>query len=253
MLQPKVSRHFHRVDSTNSALLRDLSGPQPPPPGTVYTAAFQTAGRGQGRAVWHGSAGDNLALSIYLAPDRLAVDRIFSLTAFTALAVRATIASCVRAPTAVRIKWPNDVYVNDRKIAGILIQNALRGSRVQSSVIGVGLNVNESCFPPELQTTATSLRELTDTVLEVNEVLGRLLDAFVRHYPLLAADRYFDLLAAYHEHLYRYRETGRYRQVREETEFEARLDGVAPDGRLLLTLPDGSKQRFANKEVVFLP
>ncbi|MEM9529204.1 MAG: biotin--[acetyl-CoA-carboxylase] ligase, partial [Bacteroidota bacterium] len=136
-LFPKVARRYESIASTNEAAVTAINAGEALVPGTVFWADDQTAGRGQGENRWHSSPNTNLALSIICYPDHLTVDRLFSLTQVAAIAVAATITTHLPAEQAsrVRIKWPNDIYVGDRKIAGILVQNGLRGNRVVWSVI----------------------------------------------------------------------------------------------------------------------
>ena len=149
--------------STNALAVAAVNGPAPPANGAVFVARSQTAGRGQGANTWHASPGRNISLSVVAYPGHLPLGRLFALNQVVALAVARTLRALLppELRTGVLVKYPNDVYVNDRKIAGILIQNGLRGSRLAWSVIGIGLNVNENDFPETLRATATSLRQLT--------------------------------------------------------------------------------------------
>ncbi|WP_116125812.1 biotin--[acetyl-CoA-carboxylase] ligase [Lewinella sp. IMCC34183] len=252
MLTPKVARRFARVDSTNAALLRDL-GLQPDlPSGTVYLTRDQSAGRGQGSNGWHATPGDNLTLSALFRPADLSADRIFALTRATALAVADVVLELAPAAAAdVRIKWPNDVYVGDRKVAGILIQNGLRGSRVSWSVIGIGLNVNEQHFPPELRSTATALHELHGAPLDTDGVLERLLTYLGRRLDTLDAGRFAELQAPYHDRLYLRDRPHTFLRVADDVRFRATVRGVDADGQLVLEHPDGRRETFTLQSLRF--
>lgn len=222
--------------------------------GAVFITDDQSAGRGQGKNHWHATPGDNLTLSILVRPDHLAVDHLFVLNQFVSLALATAIEQLLPARLAatVRIKWPNDIYVGDRKIAGILIQNGLRGSRIQWSVIGIGLNVNENSFPPELAHSATSLRILTGTPVALEPVLQVLFAEFTRLYPLTSGSEQGQLAAAYHANLYRLEEWAVYREVATAREFRGRIAGVTGAGRLRVQLADGTVPSFDLQSLRFV-
>lgn len=155
--------------------------------GAVYLADAQTAGRGRGGHTWHSPAGENLYLSIVVRP-HVAPTAIAPITLAVGVAVGRVVAQAVegRSLTAserVTLKWPNDVYVDGLKIAGVLVEGQLRGERVASLVAGIGLNVKTRSFPPDLTKTATSLalagasdldraRVVAALVAEVGRVVG---------------------------------------------------------------------------------
>lgn len=134
------------VDSTNSyasALLKNVK----PPEGTVIRANLQTAGRGQRSKTWQASRGLNITLSAILYPDFLAVQNQHFLYKIAALACYDTIAEILdTGQFDIKIKWPNDILVNRQKLCGILIENNLIDNQIQSSFIGIGLNVNQTEF-----------------------------------------------------------------------------------------------------------
>lgn len=253
-LFPKVACHYELTDGTNAAAMRAIAGEAPPPPGAVYLADAQSAGRGQGTNNWYATPNDNLTLSLVVYPDHLAVDRLFALTQLSGLAVAETVAHFLPASLAatVRLKWPNDVYVGDRKIAGILVQNGLRGSAVSWSVLGIGLNVNESNFPPELAATATSLRMLTDTEVDKKAVLDFLLVRLAANYTFTDPARIQALGQAYHRLLYRLNSPGRYLNVETGERFVAVVRGVNAAGQLRLEVAGGGEQVFSLREVRFV-
>ncbi len=114
----------------------------------VLDVAHQTAGRGQQGNSWYASEGLNLLPSFLVRFPRLFAPMVWALSELTALAVWHTVSSFLEDPTELRIKWPNDIYYKNRKLAGILIGHSLASKRVDFSVIGIGLNVNEANFPP---------------------------------------------------------------------------------------------------------
>lgn len=133
--------------------------------GAVYVAREQTQGRGRRGNPWWAAAGDNLTFSVLLRP-RLPAAKVHSLPLVVGLAVREVVAQRLGAALAlhappVLLKWPNDVWVGARKIAGVLVESRLRGDEVSAAIVGIGLNVHTLVFPEELMGQATSLaREL---------------------------------------------------------------------------------------------
>lgn len=220
--------------------------------GAVFTTDAQPAGRGQGENRWHSSPAENLTLSAFLEPDHLSVDDLFRLTEIAALAVADTIADFLPPDLAarVRVKWPNDVYVGHRKIAGILIQNGLRGERIGWSVLGIGLNVNERSFPPELADRATSLHLLTGTPADRAAVLRSLFSHLRTHYlASRSAIGQLRLAAAYHDRLYLRGQTVTFRETASGIRFRAEVIGVTPEGRLRLRGAEGVGE-YALREIV---
>lgn len=126
------------------------------PHGATFIADAQTAGRGRGGHAWHSPPGENLYLSIVLRP-AVAAAEVASVTLAVGLAVARVVARTVEGLSEVALKWPNDVFAGGRKIAGVLVEGQLRGDRVASLVVGIGLNVRTRAFPAEIGRRATSL------------------------------------------------------------------------------------------------
>lgn len=154
--------------------------------GSVVMAERQSAGRGQRGNRWESPAGLNLMFSVVLRPDFLEAENQFYISKIIALAVTDALVSSGAQP---RIKWPNDIYIGDRKAAGILIENDLTGPMISRSIAGIGMNVNQTKFDP-------SLPNPTSLAL----ALGRETDRaglFKRFYVMLS-QRYEQLLDARH-------------------------------------------------------
>jgi BirA family transcriptional regulator, biotin operon repressor / biotin---[acetyl-CoA-carboxylase] ligase len=135
------------VDSTNKYAYHLLHG-RKVIDGTVILADFQTHGKGQGKNSWHSEAGLNLLCSVILYPDFLLTERQFYLSMCASNAM----IDLLRAYQCnAQIKWPNDIMVNGQKIAGLLIENIIQGRHIHAAIIGIGINVNQTAFPPELQ------------------------------------------------------------------------------------------------------
>ena len=143
---------------------------------SVLAAREQTAGRGQGAHTWHSTPGMNLTFSLLFRPAALSSADILLITCGTTLGIRDyLLGHGVRA----RIKWPNDIWVGDRKICGILIENKLDGSAVSESIIGIGFNLNETDWPQDLP-NPVSLSQLTGLSYSPGEELERLVKEICR-------------------------------------------------------------------------
>ena len=211
----------------------------------LVTAQFQQGGRGQGGNSWESQAGKNLLFSLLTHPDWLAVRSQFVLSRAMALAVSGALSAYVQG---VRIKWPNDIYVNDRKICGILIENRLLGGRIKDCVLGVGVNINQRVFLSDAP-NPVSLCQLTGREEDPEKVLQSILKAFEKHYESLQSGGYAAVSAAYHAMLYRGKGFWPYRD--KGGRFEAAVVEVEDDGHIVLRDKAGIFRRYAFKEVEF--
>jgi BirA family biotin operon repressor/biotin-[acetyl-CoA-carboxylase] ligase len=200
--------------------------------GAVILAHEQTEGRGQRGRTWTSAPGLDLTLSIVMAPPRLRADAQFVLSKLAALAVHDTVRAHI--PGDVRIKWPNDVLVERRKVAGILIQNELTGDRVAWSIIGIGINVNSSVFDESLAATSLALEAGGHVDLPV--VLDDLLARFKKYWDdWCGGGQAWE--ATYSERLW---SRGRWVDMFLDGEpVLARPMDVDPLGRLVVELEDG--------------
>jgi BirA family biotin operon repressor/biotin-[acetyl-CoA-carboxylase] ligase len=242
-----VARHFAEIDSTNLYAV-ELLAKTKPSEGTVISADFQQAGRGQIGSNWYSSRGKNLLLSLIWYPRWLLAREQFSLSQAMALAVADTAATFC--PGRVEVKWPNDVYLNGRKIAGTLIQNSLSGSHLQWSVVGIGLNVNEMSFPADLP-NAASLAQACGHPLDLEAVRQGLLVNLEKRYLSLKANS-ARIRADYLQKLYQYQSWHTYRDLRKQQFFRGQIIGVEKSGKLAIQSELGSVEYFDLKEVGFL-
>ncbi len=151
---------------------------------SVVAAIRQTAGRGQGDHTWTSAPGENLTFTLLLtfppcAP--VGSDEILRITEVVTYALRRYL---LGKGVETRIKWPNDIYVGEKKICGILIENILQGKQVSASIIGIGLNLNQTHFPADIP-NPVSLRELTGQVYDIRKELCRLHAALKKSAALL--------------------------------------------------------------------
>ncbi len=209
----------------------------------LITARHQRAGRGRGTNRWHSAAGDDLLFSLLWYPSRLPVAQQFALSMAAALATARLISTFTGN---VSVKWPNDILVAGRKIAGILIETTISRGLTDTAVIGAGINVNGTDFPPSLP-TAISLRMVTGKRHDTGELLTTI-TGLLRDYLQKAEKGGVEALQEEYESiLYGRGEESSFRT--EKGEITAIIQGIDPWGRLLLTLPDGTTHPFGMEEV----
>jgi BirA family biotin operon repressor/biotin-[acetyl-CoA-carboxylase] ligase len=244
--------HIDETDSTNRWLHNEFSagklevycresGSLPSVNSVVVVTDYQTAGRGCGTNTWESERGKNLLFSIMMHPTDIAANEQFRITEIVSVALCQTLQAYIK--NKVEIKWPNDIYVGDRKICGILIENRLQGNTIKESIIGIGVNVNQTEFKSDAP-NPVSIRQLTGNETDLEELLQAFLHAFdvTSHSKTTCFD--------YKSMLYR---RGKYANYEDKTScFTATLTDVLSDGRLLLVDKDGQKRLYAFKEVQFV-
>lgn len=214
---------------------------------SVVTARCQSEGRGQRGNRWVAGPGENLTFSVLLKlPEgRLEARRQMRLTALATVALRECLREDYGIPAV--IKWPNDIYVRDRKICGMLIENGLTGHWITHSILGIGLNVNQTAWDPSLL-NPTSMRRVTGQSYDLDEVLRRFLGRLQERLPDLTEE---SLWQDYTDGLYRAGERYPWSDVFGRI-FYGTIKGVRKDGRLEILCDDGILRRFAFKEVQYV-
>lgn len=212
--------------------------------GCVVITDQQTKGRGQRGNNWEAEPDKNITLSLILKPGFLNVSQQFYLTVCVSLAVLDAIQELV--PNPVKIKWPNDILAEDKKLSGILIENSISGHSIQHSVVGIGLNVNQKKFS---YPKATSLALLTATDHDRVFITEQLLEHIEKRYLELKSGRLAKLKYDYLQHLYRYQEMHLFRINHQE--IAAKIIGVDETG--LLAVQVGEKLQYFNfKEIAYV-
>ena len=235
------------VDSTNDFLKRMVSNSEPLPEGTVIMADNQYAGRGQQQNTWSAEPGKNLTFSIYLSPKFLPLDKQF----FLNMAVSNGLYNALSSLKGIfpKNKWPNDVYIENRKLGGVLIENIVAGSTIKATIVGIGINVNQRNFSTELTEKATSVYQFLQHDVNLIKLLDELCSQIEQQYLILRAGNYTYLKNVYVSNLYRYRQPGLFRQNGET--FEGMVVDVTDTGQLVLKVDNGL--RYYNfKEIEFL-
>ena len=214
--------------------------------GVVVAARNQTKGRGQRGNLWKSESGKNLLFSVLLTPKFLAVEQQFLISKISALAVTDLLSEIM---SNVTIKWPNDIYVKGNKIAGILIENSFSSATLDTTIVGIGLNVNQDVFSDDLPNPTSLLLELGAS-FSIADLLNRFCSHFELRYRQLQAGNIEQIAAEYFSKLYR--NTGFSRYLSKGEEFDARIVDVKDTGMLILETKKGELKEFAFKEVSFM-
>ncbi|MDE7128539.1 MAG: biotin--[acetyl-CoA-carboxylase] ligase [Bacteroidales bacterium] len=247
-----MERKYHilwhdTIDSTNSEAIRRLTEIDNM---SVIAARCQTSGRGQRGNRWSSMPSENLTFSIVIRPGQDGIPKIsardqFRISEITTIALTGYLkANGLEA----RIKWPNDIYCGDRKICGILIEHSIRDGYVTSSVIGIGLNLNQTSFPPELP-NPVSMKSLTGKSYSPGKELERFMEYFSR---LACRADCPQLEEEYLQQMYRKDEKHMYTDIVGGTEFPGIIRGIAGDACLAMEMPDGNIRKFAFKEIGYI-
>jgi BirA family biotin operon repressor/biotin-[acetyl-CoA-carboxylase] ligase len=235
--------HEHaRLASTNAEALRragELGDRH------VIIARQQESGRGQGSNRWESEPGKNITMTVAFRPREMPAGEQFAISMAVALGTRDLVARYAGGST---VKWPNDVYVGDRKIAGILIEHVVAGDRLSISLCGVGLNVNQTRFTSDAP-NPVSLAMLLGRELPLEGVLEGLLESIDARYR--SVDDPLALRRDYLACLYRGTGLGEWEDARGR--FTATIEGVDRHGQLLLRDESGRTRRYGFKEVWRVP
>ena len=259
--------YIDQTDSTNSLMQRLLKGEEQEYAAClkediplIYTT-YQTAGRGQTGNGWESERGKNLLLSYLLREPEVNISEMFLLNVIAAVAAHRTIAewlSFEQRPM-LSIKWPNDIYIGNRKIAGILVENSLSGTKIQHSIAGIGINVNQEQWVSGAP-NPVSIKQLTGVKADIDAIVKRFkhkLETNLSWNPV-------QLLNYYRVHQYRC--NGYWPFVEREVstaptmnataevegQFMAKIEGFLPTGELLLRDQQGNQRKYHFKQVRYV-
>ncbi|MDY6121968.1 MAG: biotin--[acetyl-CoA-carboxylase] ligase [Porphyromonas sp.] len=247
---PHELLRFVSLPSTNS-YLRELlvEGGSLCSPTTVVAQA-QPQGRGQQGNTWYTPDGQNLTLTTYLRPHTLHPSEQFAVSELAALSAFDTVSPYLPQPEALRIKWPNDLYYQDNKLGGILIEHSITASLIDHSLIGIGINVNEESFPNSLP-NPVSVRQIVGYELPIEELLKRYCALIDSSLPLLdTPDGRDQLHRSYVARLYR--RDGYHLYTSQGRTFRARIEDVLPSGLISLVDEGGVRTTYAFKQLQFV-
>lgn len=233
------------VSSTNSyasQLLRDGVVAE----GTVVSTLFQTAGRGQSKNRWESEYGSNLLFSMVLFPTLIRPEDQFSISIAVSLGIKDTLSKYI---DSVKIKWPNDIYAGNDKIAGILIENAISGETIMHTVAGIGLNVNQQEFFSDAP-NPVSIKMITGKEWDTASLLGELRESIYRRYKELLKGGREVMDGDYQRSLWRLGEWHRYRA--ETRGFTGMITGTSRSGCLMIRDESGTINEYAFREIEYL-
>ncbi len=236
--------YCEKVSST-SVEAAEMIAANSAPGGTVIYAGVQTSGKGQRGNTWISEAGKNLTLSVILYPDFLEAARQFMVSKVISLAISELLDQY---SDSISIKWPNDIYHKDDKIAGILIEYSLVGNKIQSCIAGAGININQVNFPPGLP-NPVSLKIINKHDYDTVELLSYFCRICDKWYSRLTGGSFEEINKQYQERLYRLNKTSDFmihgRTVR------GTIQGVDNYGRIIIMKDDGNTGIYGFNEIKF--
>ena len=232
------------INSTNDWLMMRISN-QKFHEGTVVLASIQTNGKGQRGSQWFSQPYKALTFSVLLKPSFLSPIHAFDLSICVALALSD---SLNKLRSGFKIKWPNDIYFEDKKIAGVLIENQMNRSVYQNAVVGIGLNVNELHFD-ELS-NAISLKQIIGIEFPVEKVMEHICESLEARYLMLRSGHFKDLKNAYMSNLYGLNQVQSF--MVDNKKLNGKIIDVLRNGFLQIELMDGKIRDYDIKEIKFL-
>jgi BirA family biotin operon repressor/biotin-[acetyl-CoA-carboxylase] ligase len=236
---------LNEVDSTNNYAnqqIRDNGVAE----GTVFLAYSQIAGRGQQKNTWESAPGQNLVFSIVLNPDFLEIRDQFMLSKIVSLGIYHSMNKYV---DGLKVKWPNDIYVGNLKLGGVLIENSVMNGLIKYSVIGIGINVNQDAFFSNAP-NPVSLKMLTKNHFDIDILLSEILSEIDKYYKLLKSGNFLSINLEFESVLFRLHEKHFYRTNNEI--FEGEICGVNEIGQLIIKNNNDDFLEFHLKEVEFM-
>lgn len=249
----KNHKHYTQTTSTNT-LMREMLQENPNLPAfSVVSAGFQTQGRGQRQNVWESEQDKNLLFSLLIRPQTIPATKAFVVSQIVSVAIANILSKYVKN---IAIKWPNDIYCGDKKICGILIENSLMGNNLNTSIVGVGININQTEFSPFLP-NPTSLAILTKQTYCLQDILKEVVGEIEQQYACYISSGEEQIDALYHSLLYRRNTISKFKIHNTsysggENIEEATIIGVEPNGCLKLKHADDTIHSYAFKEVEYI-
>lgn len=238
--------HFDRVSSTNNTLSEMLSNSKPLEEGSVILADEQSHGRGQHGTFWESAPAQNITLSLLFYPEFITIEKQFYLSMAVSLGICDFLQNELE--NDIQIKWPNDIYVGKQKIAGILIENSLINNRLKSSIIGIGLNVNQRFFNSDAP-NPISMSLLSNRTYDIELLLSKLFHQIEIYYLHLKVGRYDYIKEKYLSKLFRYHENSMYSI--DNNIVSAKIVDVETSGRLVLLI-NNERKSYDTKEIGFI-
>ncbi|MEI8271197.1 MAG: biotin--[acetyl-CoA-carboxylase] ligase [Paludibacter sp.] len=239
---PLRARGFIPETPSTNALLWEMLRKEQLTEGFVVHTDFQSAGKGQSGNNWEAERGKNLLFSMLLYPQKIPLDELFLISQIVSLAIKKVLEKYT---SDIEVKWPNDIYWNDKKLAGILIENSFQANKVKT-VIGIGLNVNQKIFRTNAP-NPVSLCQIVGHSLNRSRLMKSICANILELYRDLNAEvirlEYTGIM---------YRRNGFHSYKTETETFTAKIAAIRPDGKLKLETESGEQKEFYFKEVQFV-
>ena len=243
-----IIHHIDPIDSTNNFAF-ELCKKAKVKEGSVYITDDQYAGRGHYQNHWESEKGKNLTVSLVIHPGFIEPSQQFLITQFISLAITDFLKTIVN-KNDVKIKWPNDIYIKDSKVCGILIQNSIVGNKTDYSIVGIGLNVNQKEFysdAPNPISIINCINEESDLEKLLNSLLGFIGD---RYKKLNNKSELPAIESEYLMNLYRYNKTSDF--IDENGFFAGKIVGIGEYGRLIISSGSSIVKQYNFKEIEFV-
>lgn len=238
--------HLKEVESTN-----DYAKSNEYPLPTLIYADYQTKGRGQFQNIWHSQAQQNLLCSIVL-PIHIQVAHSYYISEWISIVLVELIKHLNTTIHHIQIKWPNDIIVqtNDgfKKIAGILIENSIEENHINKSIIGIGLNVNQTSFE-QLEKIATSLKCINQKHYNISHIVSLLINITNHYYPLIELQKFSLIHQQYVHYLYGWQKEFFFKE--KDNIMKGKIIAIQSDGKLCIQT-DNNIKIYTTKEIQFL-
>ena len=235
------------IDSTNN-YAREFLEKEKPQEGTVILTGNQHSGKGQASNQWESEPDKNLTFTIILYPDFLKIEEQIILNKTFALGISDFIKG-INKKLDVKIKWPNDIYIGDKKVAGILIENTISGNNYLACIVGIGININQTVFKSDAP-NPTSLKSETGSEFDIEECFESILSKINKRYLQLKNGDKESINSDYLYNLFRFGEIYKYKF--NNRIITAKMTGVTEFGRLVLITESGETIECDLKEVEFI-
>jgi BirA family biotin operon repressor/biotin-[acetyl-CoA-carboxylase] ligase len=246
MIHP-IFKFYDVVDSTND-IAKELIYCKSDINGTVVQANHQLKGRGRQNSVWESNAGENLLFSIIITPKSIHPSQQFFINELVSVTLRDFLQTLIP-DTPVKIKWPNDIYVENKKIAGILIEHTITGNAITYSIIGIGVNVNQIDFS-SLVPSPTSLKNETGKNFDIKQLCTDYSSQFLNAFESFTSEKEPSLTETYTQHLFRLQKKHNY--LVDGHKIKASIIGVDACGCLLMKMEDEEVKGFELNRVIYL-
>jgi len=234
------------IDSTNT-FLKEISSADVIDDYTVIVAKKQTNGKGQMGKIWNSKPGQNLTFSVFKDVSFLLFENQFYLSVVTALALKKALGA-FNIPK-LSVKWPNDILSEDKKIGGILIENVIKQNQLVSSIIGIGLNVNQVFFQDLPR--ATSMKKISGKTFNLDEVLQEFLEHMSTYFKLLESGENKAIKREYESNLFRKNKPSTFRNAEGQL-FSGFIRGISNTGNLIVLLEDDILNEFSLNQITLM-